>query len=265
MLREHAKKLANALNTVCWDGQWYRRAFDDEGRIIGASDAECCRIDAISQAWAVLSGAGKPDKCKIALDSLERLLIDRENGIVKLLTPPFTKEAGAGYIGEYVSGVRENGGQYTHGAVWTASAFAQIGEGDKCAEILDLINPISHTMTKAAAAKYMLEPYSVPADIYANEENKGRGGWSWYTASSAMYFTSVLHDMLGVNVEAGKVTVDPRIPSSWQEYSVEINTEHLSCCVKVLNPDGRSEGVRSLTAAEKEGVLAAGSEIRVVM
>lgn len=265
MLREHAKKLADALNTVCWDGQWYRRAFDDEGKIIGASDAECCRIDAISQAWAVLSGAGKPDKCKIALDSLERLLIDKENGIVKLLTPPFTKESGAGYIGEYVSGVRENGGQYTHGAIWTASAFAQIGEGDKCAEILDLINPISHTMTKAAAAKYMLEPYSVPADIYANEENKGRGGWSWYTASSAMYFTAVLHDMLGINVESGKVTVDPRIPSWWQEYSVEINTEHLSCCVKVLNPDGRSEGVRSLTAAEKEGVLASGSEIRVVM
>ena len=105
MLKEHAKKLVDALNTVCWDGQWYRRAFDDEGKIIGASDASCCRIDAISQAWAVLSGAGKPDKCKIALDSLDRLLIDKENGIVKLLTPPFTKESGAGYIGEYLSGV----------------------------------------------------------------------------------------------------------------------------------------------------------------
>lgn len=265
LLKDHAKKLVNALNTVCWDGQWYRRAFDDEGRVVGASDADCCRIDAISQAWAVLSGAGKPDKCKIALDSLERLLIDKENGLVKLLTPPFTKDSGAGYIGEYISGVRENGGQYTHGAVWAASAFAQIGEGDKCAEILDMLNPISHTMTKAAAAKYMLEPYSVPADIYSNEENNGRGGWNWYTASSAMYFTSVLHDMLGINVEAGKVTVTPSIPPYWQEYTVEINTDHLSCCVKVLNPEGHTEGVRSLVAAEKEGVLASGNEIRVIM
>ena len=260
MLKEHAKKLAHSLNTVCWDGQWYRRAIDDSGRIIGSRESACCKIDAVSQAWAVLSGAGKADKCASALNWLDKLLVDRENGIVKLLTPPFSGDYGAGYICDYIPGVRENGGQYTHGALWAASAFAQGGMGEKCYELLDMINPITHTLNASGVNRYMLEPYSVPADVYSNEENMGRGGWSWYTASSSVYFNTVLCDLLGIKVSGENVQIDPHIPCSWQEYSVSLKVNgHFD--IKVFNPSQKSSGISSSVENKKDGK----TEMRSVM
>lgn len=253
MLKEHARKLYNALNTVCWDGQWYVRAFADNGDIIGSSKSEKCKIDAISQSWAVLSGAGKPEMIKKALKSAEDMLIDKKTGTVKLLTPPFDK--GAGYIGDYIPGVRENGGQYTHGAVWLASAFAQNGDGEKCCSVLNMLSPITHSFDKMRAENYMLEPYVMPADVYSNEENAGRGGWSWYTGSASMYFCAVLSDMLGIKKEGEKITVDAHIPFSWQEYRVKLGDTE----IKVLNPERKSEGVSSIIKSDGK------KEIRVVM
>ncbi len=259
MLVEHAKKLSHSLNTVCWDGAWYVRAFDDNNRIIGSKQSECAKIDAISQAWSVLSGAGT--RCVSAMESLEKHLIDTEAGILKLLTPPFTKEYGAGYIGDYIPGIRENGGQYTHGAIWCASAYMGIGECEKGYGILDMIDPINRTHNKSATERYKLEPYSVAADIYSNEENKGRGGWSWYTASAALYYCAVLHDLLGVNMEDGKITVSPHIPESWKEFSVNIDTPEHKVDVRVINPRNKTDTVESVTTVTKENK----KEIRVVM
>ncbi len=260
-LIHHAEKLYNALNTVCWDGQWYLRAFDDSGRRIGSKGSECAEIDGISQAWSVLSGAGKNKLVHTAMTSVEKRLVDRENGIVKLLTPPFTKEFGAGYIGDYIPGVRENGGQYTHGAIWIAEAFLESGKIDTGYEILDMINPVSHSCSRSSAIKYKLEPYAVPADIYSNIENMGRGGWNWYTASSSMYYVAVLNELLGIGMENGEPSVAPRIPSFWREFSVKIDTPKYKYDIIVLNPQGRSDTVESITAVKKEST----TEIRVVM
>ncbi len=258
-LKKHAQKLYEALNTVCWDGQWYLRAFDDEGRKIGSQENECAQIDAISQAWSVLSGAGK--YAENAMKSVEKHLIDTQYGIVKLLTPPFSENYGAGYICDYIPGIRENGGQYTHGALWVARAFFEMGQSEKGYEILDMINPISHSFNKSSAQRYMLEPYSIPADIYSNEENIGRGGWNWYTASASLYFTTVLSGLLGINMEDGKISVNPHIPSSWNEFFVKIDTPLHKYDIKVLNPSKRREGTESITEIKKDDK----TEIRVVM
>ncbi len=260
-LIDHAKKLVHELNTVCWDGAWYKRAFDDWGREIGSSLSECCKIDAISQAWSVISGAGKSELTKKAMESLEKHLIDYQGNIVKLLTPPFFKEYNAGYIGDYIEGVRENGGQYTHGALWASQAFFKMGESEKGTRIIDMINPISRTLNKSLAEQYKIEPYVIAADIYSNKENYGRGGWSWYTASSALYYDTVLTNMLGVVFDEGKIKIEPHIPSSWQEYSVKIETDKIKTEIKVINPESKSDTVQSVTVKEKEDK----TEIRVVM
>lgn len=260
-LTEHAKKLYNSLNTVCWDGAWYLRAFDDNGRKIGSHLGECAKIDIISQAWSVLSGAGKSHMIKSAMENAEKYLIDREAGIVKLLTPPFSKEFNAGYIGDYIPGVRENGGQYTHGALWAARAFFEMGESETGYEILSMINPINHSLNKSSALRYKIEPYSIAADIYSNVDNKGRGGWSWYTASSSLYFVTVLSGLLGIQKENEKITVSPHIPAWWREFSVNIDMPENKVEIKVLNPRGNTDKVESVTKVKKENK----TEIRVVM
>ena len=261
VLTKHAKDLYNALNTVCWDGAWYVRAFDDNGRVIGSKSSSCAKIDAISQAWSVLSGAGKSNMAKQAMESLEKHLIDYDKGILKLLTPPFTKDYKAGYIGDYLPGIRENGGQYTHGAIWSAQAFFKLGQNEKGASILDMINPINHTLNRRKTDIYKLEPYSVAADIYSNKENYGRGGWSWYTASSALYFNAVLTSMLGIKMEKGKINIQPHIPNDWQEYQVKIDTPLNKFDIKVINPQNKSDTVESINTIQKEDK----TEIRVVM
>ncbi len=260
-LLEHAKKLVSQLNSSCWDGAWYKRAFDDWGREIGSHTSQCAKIDAISQAWSVISGAGKSELTKKAMESLEKHLIDYQGNIVKLLTPPFTKEYNAGYIGDYIPGVRENGGQYTHGAIWSAQAFFKMGECEKGAKIIDMINPINHTFNKSATEQYKIEPYVLSADIYSNEENYGRGGWSWYTASSSLYYDTVLTNMLGVKQENGEIKIAPHIPSAWQEYSVKIETDKIKTEIKVINPENKSDTVTSVNVKEKGDK----TEIRVVM
>ena len=256
-IKKKACELAKILNDKCFSGEWFYRAFDDRGRKIGSIDEECCKIDLISQAWSVLSGAGEVEKCTLALKNAEKILVDREKQIIKLLSPPFNKKYGAGYIGDYVPGVRENGGQYTHAAVWLASAFAQSGQGQKCFEMLDMINPIKKSDSVYKCRTYKVEPFVIPADVYLS----GRGGWTWYTASASLYFCAILEDLLGIREENGKITVKPHIPENWKEYSVQINTNDVKCNVKVLNPQMHSDTISSVVKNEKDGV----EEIRVIM
>ena len=165
------------------------------------------------------------------------------------------------YIGDYISGIRENGGQYTHGAVWVAEAFLLSGESEKGYSVLDMINPIDHTLDRYKTDEYKLEPYVMPADVYANEENIGRGGWSWYTASGALYFDAVLTYLLGITKEGDKINVSPHIPSSWRELSVSIDTNECPIDIKILNSSGKGHSPESVNVVKKGDK----KEIRVVL
>ena len=217
-----ADKLKENLNKNAWDGRWYKRAFSDNGDIYGSMKNEECKIDSIAQSWSVISGAGDADKCKLAIESLENHLVDRENGLIKLLDPPFDKsKLEPGYIKAYVPGVRENGGQYTHAAVWAVIAEAMLGEGDKAVELYKLINPIEHSRTKDSANKYKVEPYVMPADIYSTRNLAGRGGWTWYTGSSGWYYTAGIEYILGLKIYHNVLTIEPCISKKWDKYFIK--------------------------------------------
>ena len=235
--------LKKALNTAGWDGRWYRRAFSDNGDILGSLQNEECRIDSIAQSWATISGAGDNDKKYISMESLEKHLIDKENGIIKLLDPPFEKsKIEPGYIKSYLPGTRENGGQYTHGAIWAIIAEAMLGFGDKATEYFRMINPIEHSRTKEAAIKYKVEPYVVAADIYGVGNLAGRGGWTWYTGSSSWFYEAGIRYILGLKVEKGILKIEPCIPNNWDEYSIRYKYGKSIYNIKVTNPNHKNTG-----------------------
>ena len=227
--------LKRHLNTNGWDGRWYKRAFMDDGNVLGSIQNEECRIDSIAQSWATISGAGDNDKKYISLNSLENHLVDKEAGIIKLLDPPFEKsKLEPGYIKAYMPGTRENGGQYTHSAVWTIIAEAMLGFGDKATEFFRMINPIEHARTKDEAKKYKVEPYVIPADIYGGEL-AGRGGWTWYTGSSSWMYEAGIRYILGFNLEKNILKIEPHIPESWKEYNIRYKYGNSIYNIKVVN------------------------------
>ena len=227
--------LKRHLNTNGWDGRWYKRAFMDDGNVLGSIQNEECRIDSIAQSWATISGAGDNDKKYISLNSLENHLVDKEAGIIKLLDPPFEKsKLEPGYIKAYIPGTRENGGQYTHAAVWTIIAEAMLGFGEKATEFFRMINPIEHTRTKDEAKKYKVEPYVIPADIYGGEL-AGRGGWTWYTGSSSWMYEAGIRYILGFNLEKNILKIEPHIPEAWKEYNIRYKYRNSIYNIKVEN------------------------------
>ncbi len=241
--RAWAARLAAAVEETSWDGAWYRRAYFDDGTPLGTHEAEECRIDAIAQAWATISGGGQPKRAETALDSVEEKLVRREDGLIALLAPPFDKMAeDPGYIKGYVPGVRENGGQYTHAALWVVLAHLMRGDGDEAAALLDLINPINHSLTREAAEKYVVEPYVVAADVYAAAPHTGRGGWTWYTGSASWFYRVALQWMLGLRVVATttghSLVVEPCIPKRWPEYSMTYHYGSTTYRIRVDNPRG---------------------------
>ena len=237
-------QLKRALNTNGWDGRWYKRAFMDDGNILGSMENDECRIDSIAQSWSIISQAGDNDKKYISMDSLENHLVDRENGIIKLLDPPFAKgKLEPGYIKAYLPGVRENGGQYTHAAIWVIIAEALLGFGDKALEFYRMINPIEHSRTKDASNKYKVEPYVIPADIYGAGNLAGRGGWTWYTGSSSWFYKAGIEYILGLKIEDGYLRIDPCIPKDWKEYSMQYKWENSVYTIKVSNPNNKNTGV----------------------
>jgi len=215
-------QLAEALEISSWDGQWYRRAFTDHGTWLGSiHDAEC-RIDAIAQSWSVLSGAAPKERAEQAMRAVDRELVDRKLAIIRLLTPPFDQlDPSPGYIQGYPPGIRENGGQYTHGVIWGIIAWCQLGNGDKAFEWFDMINPLTHTRTPGEVATYAGEPYVMAADVYANGPHKGRAGWTWYTGAASWMYQAAIEWIIGLRRSGAQLTIDPCLPSDWPEISVE--------------------------------------------
>ena len=255
--RRHARGLREALERAGWDGAWYRRAYFDDGTPLGSVLNDACRIDSIAQSWSVLSGAGVPDRARRAMTAVDEYLVRPADRLVVLCTPPFdTTALDPGYIKGYPPGVRENGGQYTHAAIWTVMAFAALGEGDRAFELLGMLNPIGRAGTPAAVARYAVEPYVVAADVYAETPHVGRGGWTWYTGSAGWMYRAGLESLLGFRVRGGRLLIDPCIPRAWPGFSITFRHRSARYDVVVENPEGVSRGVSRL---ELDGRLVAGS------
>lgn len=241
------EKLKRALNTKAWDGRWFKRAFMDDGSVLGSMENDECRIDSIAQSWSVISNAGDNDKKYISMESLENHLIDKENGIIKLLDPPFEKgKLNPGYIKSYLPGVRENGGQYTHAAIWSIIAEAKLGFGDKAVELYRMINPIEHSRTKEVANKYKVEPYVIAADIYGANNLAGRGGWTWYTGSSSWYYKAGVEYILGLKIKDGFMSIEPCISKDWKEYTMKYKWKNSIYNITIKNLEGKNTGVNKV-------------------
>jgi len=210
------------LEDNAWDGNWYRRAYFDDGTPLGSSENEECKIDSLSQSWSVISGAANSERAAEAMKSLEQYLIKEDKEMILLLTPPFNKSnLEPGYIKGYVPGVRENGGQYTHAATWVILAFAKLGNGNKATKLYNMINPINHTKTLSQCERYKTEPYVMTADVYGKEPHIGRGGWSWYTGTSGWMYTTGIEAILGFKLKEGKgFTIEPCVPEEWSNYEI---------------------------------------------
>jgi cellobiose phosphorylase len=216
-----AARLRTSIDASAWDGAWYRRAYFDDGTPLGSASNAECQIDSLPQSWAQLSGAGDPARVAQALASVDQRLVRRDLGVVQLFDPPFDhSEQRPGYIQGYVPGVRENGGQYTHAAVWAAMAFAAAGDVARAWELFGLINPLHHGDSEAAIAIYKVEPYVVAADVYTNPQHAGRGGWTWYTGSAGWMYQLITESLLGLRLEADELRFEPRIPASWRDLAV---------------------------------------------
>lgn len=246
--RVHAGLLAAAAERSAWDGAWYRRAFFDDGTPLGSAQNEECRIDSIAQSWAVISGGAAPERAREAMREAEHQLIRRDDRLALLFTPPFDKSAvEPGYIKGYPPGLRENGGQYTHGAIWMVIAEAMQGEGDKAWGLFHMINPILHAMNADDVARYKVEPYVVAADIYSAEGQLGRGGWTWYTGSAGWLYRAGVEWILGIRKEGDALRIDPCIPRSWPGFRASLRSGNARYHISVDNPDGVSAGVVRLT------------------
>ena len=202
-----------------WDGEWYRRAYFDDGTPLGSAGNDECRIDSIAQSWSVLSGAGDAGRSRMAMDAVDRRLVRRDHALIQLLDPPFDKSAlNPGYIKGYVPGVRENGGQYTHAAIWAAMAFAALGDGRRAWELLGMINPVTHSKSREGIAIYKVEPYVAAADVYSLPPHTGRGGWTWYTGSAGWMYRLIVESLLGLNLEVDKLRLAPCLPEGWKGF-----------------------------------------------
>ena len=216
-----ASQLRHSIEQNAWDGQWYRRAYFDDGSPLGSSTNPECQIDSIAQSWSVLSGPGDEQRSREAMAALDKRLVDRDHGLIKLLAPPFDKSGlDPGYIRGYVPGVRENGGQYTHAAIWAAMAFAAMGESDRAWELFTMINPVNHSRSQEERAIYKVEPYVMAADIYAVAPHVGRGGWTWYTGSAGWMYRLVIESLLGLRLEVDKLHFSPCFPAGWSQFKV---------------------------------------------
>ncbi|ACZ77398.1 glycosyltransferase 36 [Dickeya parazeae Ech586] len=225
LCRTQAARLQTSLETAGWDGNWYRRGYFDRGEPLGSKTSPECQIDAIAQSWAVLSGAGSPEHCAQAMQALDQQLVDDDAGLIKLLTPPFDgRGPSPGYIQGYPPGVRENGGQYTHGALWAVMAFAHRGDTARAWQLWSLINPINHALNADAVERYKVEPYVMAADVYSVEPHTGRGGWSWYTGSAGWAYRLIVEALLGVKRHGTTIAVHPLLPQNWP--SVSLRYQH---------------------------------------
>ncbi|RPH32727.1 glycosyl transferase, partial [bacterium] len=251
--KKHANALKEALETHAWDGAWYRRAYFDDGTPLGSASNSECRIDSIAQSWGVISGAADPSRTAQAMAAVDEQLVRADDRLLLLFTPPFDKTAlDPGYVKGYPPGLRENGGQYTHAALWSVIAHAMLGNGDRAGGLFSLLNPINHALTRSAVRRYKVEPYVVAADVYACPPHTGRGGWTWYTGSAAWMYRTGVEWILGFRVQGNVLVLDPCIPKAWPGFEIVFRHHSSSYEITVENPHGTGRGI---TRVELDGVV----------
>jgi cellobiose phosphorylase len=261
-----ARQLRQNIERHAWDGQWYLRAYFDNGDPLGSHSNPECQIDSLPQSWSVISGAGDPTRSRRAMESVDQRLIRREAGLIQLFDPPFDKSPlNPGYIKGYIPGVRENGGQYTHGAIWTAMAFAIMGESERAWELFGMLNPVRHGETPAQIATYKVEPYVVAADVYAVAPHTGRGGWTWYTGSAGWMYRLLTESLLGLNLEGNQLRLAPCLPDAWPSFKIHYRhlqtvyhisiTRTVEGCAdeNLLTLDGREISGNTIPLADDHG------------
>ncbi|MEO8753592.1 MAG: cyclic beta 1-2 glucan synthetase, partial [Casimicrobiaceae bacterium] len=258
-------QLRQNLERHGWDGQWYRRAYFDDGTPLGSAGNAECRIDSIAQSWSVLSGAGDVQRARMAMNAVDERLVRPVDGLIQLLDPPFDKsDLDPGYIRGYVPGVRENGGQYTHGAIWAAMAFAALGERERAWKLMTMMNPVNHGRSAAAIATYKAEPYVVAADVYAVAPHVGRGGWSWYTGSAGWMYRLIVESLLGLTRERDRLRFVPCLPADWNTITIRYGygeSVYRIAVAQVLAGDGEAIAATRVTL---DGVTQADDSIRLV-
>jgi cyclic beta-1,2-glucan synthetase len=251
-LRVRANDLKDALDASAWDGKWYIRAFFDDGTALGSAERRECQIDSISQSWAVLSGAGDPERARVAMESLNERLVRLEEGLILLLEPPFNLTLrDPGYIKGYAPGIRENGGQYTHAALWAVWAMTELGQADRAIDLFRMINPIYHADTAEKVDIYKVEPYVIAADVYSVPPHTGRGGWTWYTGSAAWMYRLGIEAILGIRREGGELTIRPSIPKDWSSYEVTYRFGAAIYHIRVENNHHENQQETTLTLDER--------------
>jgi cyclic beta-1,2-glucan synthetase len=245
--RRHVGLLKAALEEDGWDGDWYRRAYFDDGTPLGSVVSAECRIDSIAQSWAVISGAAEPARGARAMAAVEEYLVRRGQELILLFTPPFDRApVDPGYIKGYPPGVRENGGQYTHAAIWAVMAFAALGDGDKANELFSILNPINRASTRAGVHRYKVEPYVIAADVYAERPHTGRGGWTWYTGSAGWMYRAGIEWLLGFRLRGATLYLDPCIPRAWRRFEIEFRYHASHYQITIENPLGVSRGLAEM-------------------
>ena len=246
--RTLAAALRDALERDAWDGAWYRRGYFDDGTVYGSAANDECQIDSIAQSWAVISKAGNPVRAAAAMAAVETHLIRRTDKLALLFTPPFDRTLlDPGYIKGYPPGVRENGGQYTHAAVWSVIAFAQLGQGDQAMALFALLNPINRSLTRPDVARYKVEPYVLAADVYSVAPHVGRGGWTWYTGAAGWMYRAGLEAILGFQLQGDYLQLTPCIARDWPRFEIVFKYRTARYVIVATNPHAVSSGVNGLT------------------
>jgi cellobiose phosphorylase len=251
--RARARSMSATIEETGWDGEWYRRGYFDDGTPLGSRQNEEARIDSLPQSWSVISGAGDANRAIQAMESVEEYLLRMKEKLVLLFTPPFDHSTPhPGYIMGYPPGVRENGGQYTHAALWVAMALARMGEGRRAVEVLQMLNPIEHAHTPEDCAVYRTEPYAVAADVYSLETQPGRGGWTWYTGSAGWMYRVWLEEVLGFKLRGNRLSIEPAIPEDWPGFVITFRYGRTEYRLELQN-DG--EGSRQEIPLEDDGQI----------
>ncbi len=254
LCQTQAATLRASIEAHAWDGNWYLRAFFDDGRPLGSATNSECRIDSLPQSWSVLSGAGDPDRSRRGMAAIDQQLVKRDIGIIELFDPPFdTSDLSPGYVKGYVPGVRENGGQYTHAAIWTIMAFAASGNTERAWELFRMIDPIHHGDTPEAIARYKVEPYVIAADVYANPQHVGRGGWTWYTGSAGWTYRLITESLLGIHLEVDRLRFTPCIPQDWKSFKLHYRYRETFYDI-TFQSNGGGKSVKSIVCDGKPGI-----------
>ena len=261
-MRAQADRYRDAVEAHGWDGEWYRRAYFDDGSPLGSVQNEECRIDSIAQSWSVIAGAGSPARADLAMRALETHLVREDERLILLLTPPFDRgDHDPGYIKGYLPGVRENGAQYTHAALWAVLATAMQGDGDRAFELFQMLNPLTRAANAADMQRYKVEPYVVAADVYTASLHLGRGGWTWYTGSASWMYRVGLEQLLGFTKSGNTLMIHPRVPAAWPGYSLAYRFGATEYEISVVDPAGiQGRGAR----VQVDGVLQATGAITLV-